>query len=119
MPIALGIAVPLVSLLVGAWITYALNVRTGKRTRIADIYHDAIGAVTNVLASKDYLSGLGRWQGASDEDWHTFNSQLGHDALLRYVDAVAQARTTLARASAYAPELTPYVSGTRLSDPES
>jgi hypothetical protein len=68
--------VPVLSVLAGAAITYWLNVRTRNRTRIEDIYHDAIAAVAVAAASKDFITQVGRWHGATDDEYEAFTSRL-------------------------------------------
>jgi hypothetical protein len=97
--------VPVLSVLAGAAITYWLNVRARNRTRIEDIYHDAIAAVAVAAASQKFITQLGPWQGATDDDYAAFTSRMGREAHERYIKAVADARSTLARASAYEPGL--------------
>lgn len=97
--------VPLLSVLAGAAITYWLNVRTRNRTRIEDIYHDAIAAVAVAAASKDFITQVGPWHGATNAEYDAFTSRLGQDGNERYVKAVADARSAIARASAYEPGL--------------
>jgi hypothetical protein len=97
--------IPVLSVLVGAAITYWLNVRTRNRTRTEDIYHDAIAAVAVAAASKNFITQVGRWQGATDDEYDAFTSRLGQEGNERYIKAVADARSAIARASAYEPGL--------------
>jgi hypothetical protein len=56
---AADVVVPLASVLLGAAITYWLNVRTRRRTKVEDIFHDAIAAVAVAQASRGYTAGVG------------------------------------------------------------
>ncbi len=97
--------IPVLSVLAGAAITYWLNVHSRNRTRIEDIYHDAIAAVAVAAASKDYIGQVGPWTGATNDEYTEFISRLGQDGTERYIKAVADARAAIARASAYEPDL--------------
>jgi uncharacterized protein (UPF0333 family) len=97
--------IPVLSVLAGAAITYWLNVRTRNRTRTEDIYHDAIAAVAVAAASKNFITQVGRWQGATDDEYDAFTSRMGQEGNERYIKAVANARSAIARASAYEPGL--------------
>lgn len=97
--------VPILSVLAGAAITYWLNVRARNRTRTEDIYHDAIAAVAVAAASKDFITQVGPWRGATNDEYDAFTSRLGQEGNERYIKAVADARSAIARASAYEPGL--------------
>jgi hypothetical protein len=97
--------VPVLSVLMGAAITYWLNVRARNRTRIEDIYHDAIAAVAVAAASREFIGQVGPWRGASNDEYDAFTSRMGQEGNERYIKAVADARSAIARASAYAPGL--------------
>jgi hypothetical protein len=115
---ALDAIVPLASVLLGAAITYGLNVRTRRRTKLEDVLHDAIAAVSEAAASREFISGVGPWQGATDAEHAAFLSELGRESNREYVRAAARARVALARASAYKPDLRRFAMGdpTRLAD---
>lgn len=102
------IVLPFVSVLLGAWITYALNVRQSRRTKVDDVFHDAIAAVAVAHASHDFIAELGPWRGGTQDEAREFTSQLGREGNLNYARAVADARAALARASAYDPRLSRY-----------
>ncbi len=100
--------ITLFSVLVGAGIAYWVNVRTQRRQRIEDVFHEALAAVAVAEASHDFITQLGPWQGATEQEYRAATSQLGREGHANYVRAVANARATLARASAYQPALTPF-----------
>ncbi|WP_224148394.1 hypothetical protein, partial [Mycobacterium avium] len=107
---------PVLSVLIGAAITYWLNVRARNRTRIEDIYHDAIAAVAVAAASKEFITQVGPWHGATNDDYDRFTSRLGQEGNQRYITAVAEARNAIARASAYEPSLLRFYAGTSGSE---
>lgn len=100
--------VPLLSVLAGAAITYWLNVRARERTRVEDIYHDAIAAVAVAAASREFITQVGPWVGARTDEYEAFTSRMGLEGNERYIKAVADARSAIARASAYEPGLHRY-----------
>lgn len=108
--------IPVLSVLAGAAITYWLNVRSRKRTRVEDIYHDAIAAVAVAAAARNFITQVGPWQGATDDEYREFTSQLGRDGNERYVKAVADARGAIARASVFEPQLRRFYTKTNGSE---
>lgn len=60
-------ALPLGSTFLGAGITYWINVRNRRQTKREDVFHEAIGAVAVVEASRVTLTGMPPWDGASTE----------------------------------------------------
>lgn len=47
--------VPLSSVLLGAWLTYVLNVKSRRRTNVEDLFNQAIGAVAVADSSSHYI----------------------------------------------------------------
>lgn len=66
---------------------------------------DAIAAVAVAAAARNFITQVGPWQGATDDDYQAFTSRLGQEGNERYIKAVAEARSAIARASAYEPDL--------------
>lgn len=99
-----SIVVPLVSILVGAAITYAVNVADRRHRRVEDVLAEAIGAVSSVIATQVFLQHVD-WQGASDADRVALDGEVARDSVRAWVKAVADARVAVAHASAYVPEL--------------
>lgn len=108
----IAVVLPFVSVLIGAGLTYAFSVRQQRRSRVEDVFHDAIAAVAVAHASHDFLTQMGAWRGASPDEYAAFTSELGREGNLNYVRAVANARSALARASAYDPTLREYLGAT-------
>ncbi|WP_188037099.1 hypothetical protein [Actinotalea sp. JY-7885] len=98
------IVVPLLSILVGAVITYAVNVADRGRRRVEDVLAHAIGAVATVIATSDFVQRV-EWQGASPADQKAMDAEVARDSVRAWVKAVADARVAVAHASAYVPEL--------------
>lgn len=103
---------PFVSVVLGALITYVTNVRHRRRTKVEDVFHEAISAVAVAHANKNFITSLGPWQGATPEAYAEFTSQLGREGNLNYARAVAEARAALARASAYDATVRQYLGAT-------
>lgn len=103
------VALPFVAVLVGAAITYVLNVRDRRRTKVEDVFHEAISAVAVAQARHDFATRVGPWLGAQPGEYEAFTSKLGQEGQLAAVRSVADARAAIARASAYDPSLREYV----------
>jgi hypothetical protein len=100
----LNLGLPLVSVLLGALITYLLNVKARIRSEENDVYHGAISAVAVAIASTDYISQI-KWGGSTPEEEADLAKQAGREFTERHLRAVADARAAVARASAYDPTL--------------
>lgn len=105
----IAIVLPFASVLLGAGITYLVGVRTRRRTKVEEIYHDALAAVAVAVASHDFIASLEPWRGATPEETQAVNAQLAREGNLRFVEAVADARSALARASVYDQRLTEFI----------
>lgn len=110
----LVVLLPFTSVLLGAAITYVFGVRTRRRSKIEEIYHDAIAAVAIAHAAHDFMADFNPWPGASPDEAREISSLLAREGNLNYARAVAEARASLARASAYDPTLLRYI-GTQTS----
>jgi hypothetical protein len=100
----LNLGLPLVSVLLGALITYLLNVKARIRGEENDVYRGAISAVAVAIASTDYISQI-KWGGSTPEEEADLAKQAGREFTERHLRAVADARAAVARASAYDPTL--------------
>lgn len=103
-----GVVLPLVSVLIGSAITYWLNVRTRQRSRVEDVFHEAIAAVAVAVARHDFITAVAPWRGATRDEHTAFTAQLGREGNAAYIRAVADARAAIARASAYDASLRPF-----------
>jgi hypothetical protein len=107
MATVLNLVLPLVSVLLGALITYLLNVRARRHSQENEVYHSAISAVAIAIASTDYISKI-KWGGSTPEEEADLAKQAGREFTERHLRAVADARAAVARASAYDPTLAEY-----------
>ncbi|HEY8722158.1 hypothetical protein [Pengzhenrongella sp.] len=104
MATVLTLGLPLASVLLGALITYLLNVRGRRRDEENDVYHGAISAVAVAIASLNYISHI-KWGGSTPEEEAELAKKAGREFTERHLRAVADARAAVARASAYDPTL--------------
>jgi hypothetical protein len=102
--------VPLVSVLVGAVVTYWLNVRSRRSNRIEDLFDAAISATAVADASLHYphLTGFGRPPGITDQDYRALDAQLNLDGFNNYFKRAGEAREAIARVLPYEPRVGPY-----------
>ena len=102
--------VPLASVLLGAGVTYWLNVRSRRSNRIEDLFDAAIGAtaVADVSLHYAHLSGFGRPPGITDQDFQALGEQLVRDGLNNYFKRASEAREAIARVLPYEPRVKPY-----------
>lgn len=102
--------VPLVSVLVGAGVTYWLNVRTRRSNRIEDLFNAAIcaTAVADVSLNYPHLSGFGRPPGIADQDYRALDEQLNLVGFNNYFTRAGEAREAIARVLPYEPRVKPY-----------
>ena len=106
---AFNAILPLVAVLLGSLITYWVNVRTRARNKVDDAFREAIAAVAEAdsRGSVDNFS----WDGASEDESAKVLVQYRRDSMLKYVQALADARAAVARASVYDPTLAQYYRG--------
>ena len=86
-----------------------LHFQREAASSLEDIRHEAISAVAVAQASRDFISELGPWRGVSPEDHASQTFQIRKEGQLNCVRSVGQARSALARASAWDPTLRRYL----------
>jgi thiol:disulfide interchange protein len=99
MPLITSAAVPLLSVLLGAAVTYWINIRTRQRSAREDLVNAAISAIAIAEAAQSAsprvnLDGL--WQSA-EEDAKTLTRTLVLGAIENHNRRIAEAREALAR----------------------
>lgn len=104
----LAAVIPLLSVLLGAALTYALNVRTRRIGRVQGLFDAAIAATAVADASQHYLSGIGCPQGMSDQDYQVMMSKVVRSGIENHVKRASEAREAIARVVAYEPRVRPY-----------
>ena len=116
---ALNAILPLVAVLLGSLITYWVNVRTRVRSKVDDAFREAIAAVAEADSRRKWLENF-EW-GAPPDEAAKMLLQVSRDSTLQWVQAVADARAAVARASVYDPTLAQYYRGpmrTFIEDPD-
>ena len=98
---ALGAIVPVVSVLVGAGLTYWLNVLARKRTHVEDQFNAAIAAIAVADASKHYLRSVARPVGLSEAQYHALLADIAKAAIENHCLRAGEAREALARIMQY------------------
>ena len=120
MPTLVAAVAPLPSLLIGALITYYINIRARRSNRIEDLFNEAISAVAVADASArlSWPGGLEniRPQGMSYEDYRQIENEIWHDAVTNSFNRRLEAREAIARVLPYASEVKPYYTDVRLID---
>lgn len=102
----LNTVLPLVSVLLGAAITYGLNVRVRRRTHIDDCFNEAIGTMAVVISSMSYVPHYGKWHpDVTEQERITLEKEVAREATLGHMKAIAVARDALARCVPYRPDL--------------
>ena len=107
---AFNAILPLVAVLLGSLITYWVNVRTRARSKVDDAFREAIAAVAEADSRGKWLDNWS-WDGASEDESAEVLVQYRRDSMLKYVQALADARAAVARASVYDPTLAQYYRG--------
>lgn len=87
----LNAGLPLASILLGAGITYWLNVRTRKQAAVEDLFNSAIAAVALADVANNYVGHAPRWNGATDEDYQQFLDDLRRQGLTNAIQKIQQA----------------------------
>lgn len=99
MQIAIDALVPLFSVLLGAGLTYWLNVRVRRRNTIDDLYQSAIAAVAIAEASKRFLQHVP--SSLSNEEQLNFLRDIERVNYQNHIDKCTQARESIARLVPY------------------
>ena len=101
-------AIPLVSVLLGGALTYWLNVRARRRSRIEDLFDDAIAAVAVADASKSYLRSVEKPAALSDNEYRSLLASIARNAVEVHMQRAAEAREAIAKIIQYEPKVRPF-----------
>jgi hypothetical protein len=112
--------VPLASVLVGAGVTYWLNIRSRRYNRIEDLFNAAIDAtaVADVSWNYGHLAKGGLIEGLTDEEFQALEKQLVLDGFTNYFKRAAEAREAIARVARYEPRVKPYYQNPKFAEQE-
>jgi hypothetical protein len=102
---AFTIVAPFLSLMLGAGLTYWLNVRQRQQTYLDDLFKAAISAVYASDASVDYTAHIGRPDRLSDAGWIELQDWFVTEALKQWWTRQHQANLALASVRAFRPEV--------------
>lgn len=94
---ATDLAATLASMAIGALITYAVNVRSRRRSRIEDLFDEAIAAVAVAGASVTYTSSIGRPEYLSDSDFEELQRWLVLEGIKSWATRLAEANQAVAK----------------------
>lgn len=104
--IVANILVPLASVLLGAGITYWLNVRQRRRTFVEDRFNEAIAAVSLVVSTISYVPHYGKWhQDVTEGERIELEKEVAREATLNHMRSLSTARDAVARCVPYQPGL--------------
>ena len=105
-----NIIIPIVAVLVGAGITYWLNVRQRRRNLVDDYFNEAMAAVSVAASRTSYLWRGDKWHPkVSDKEQIEFEKEVHREGTLRYFLAVGVARDAVAKCLPYRPSLSRYL----------
>jgi len=107
--------VPVLSVLLGAALTYWLNVRSRRHSSVEALFDAAIATTAVADASQHYLSGIGRPVGMAESDYQAMMSDIVRTGVENHVKRAAEAREAIARVVQYEPRLRPYYQDSVLS----
>lgn len=104
---AANFLLPFLSTLIGAAITYAVNVRSRRRTYEESLVNAAIAAVAAAEVGVDFIASVSRPVHMTPTDFADFQSWLVTEGMKAWATKVAEANEALARVVPYKPELAP------------
>jgi small neutral amino acid transporter SnatA (MarC family) len=106
--VLINVIVPLSSVLLGAALTYWLNVRERRRTLVEDQFNAAITAVAIADASQHYIKQFARPEHISDDEFAELLTAIARAAVEGATKRAAEAREAIARVIQYAPDMKPF-----------
>ena len=97
--------VPIGSVLIGAGLTYWLNVRARRKNYVEDQFNVAIAAVATADASRSYLKRLARPDNMSEHAFQGVLAEIARAAIENNMRQTGLAREAIARVAQYEPQL--------------
>jgi len=97
--------VPFASVLIGAGVTYWLNVRSRRRSYVEDIFNHAISAVAVADASRHFLAQVARPKHMTEEAYGELLAWIARTTIENHLQRCADAREALARVLPFEPEI--------------
>ena len=105
MNVVVNALVPIGSVLLGAGLTYWLNVRTRQRNFLEDKFNSAISAVAVADASKQYLKQVSRPDHMPEATYHALLTEIAKTAIENHTRRAGEAREAIAQVVQYEPQL--------------
>lgn len=100
------VLIPLASVLLGAAITYVLNVRARRRNHVEDLFNDAVAAMSLAISTHSYVPGYGKWHPEVTEDERVeLEKEMAREATISHIRAIGAARDAVAQCIPYQPAL--------------
>jgi hypothetical protein len=96
-------------LVVGGVITNRVNVRLRSRNCVADMFSEAIAAVSAAEASIDFMASVSRPAHMSESDFAVFSAWLVGEGLRNWSNRLSDANLAVARVLPYRPQLESYL----------
>jgi hypothetical protein len=103
--IAINALVPIASVLLGAGLTYWLNVRGRRRNNIEDAFNAAISAVAVADASKHYLKQTAKPDHMPDRMYRDLLAEIAGNAIRNHTQRCGEAREAIAKVMQYEPRI--------------
>lgn len=105
MSVVVNALVPVGSVLLGAGLTYWLNIRTRQRNFLEDKFNSAIAAVVVTDASKNYLEQVGRPDHMPEAAYSILLVEIAETAIENHTRRAGEARKVIAQVVQYEPRL--------------
>lgn len=105
--LVLGGLVPLVSVLLGAGITYWLNIRTRRRSYVEELFNEAMSAVAVADASRTYMRDVPQLEHVNDKAYKEQLGSIARSAVEYHLRRCSEAQSAMARVLPYEPAIRP------------
>lgn len=105
MTVVINALVPIGSVLLGAGLTYLLNIKNRRRNFLEDNFNSAIAAVAVADASQHYLKHVSRPDNMPENVYHTVLAEIAKTAIENHTRRAGEAREAIAQVVQYEPRL--------------
>jgi hypothetical protein len=99
---------PLVSVFVGAGLTYWFNVRMRRQNFVEDLFNEAVTAVAVADASKHYLRSVAQPPALPDRQYRELLADIAKTAIENHTRRTGEAREAIARVMQYESRVKPF-----------
>lgn len=98
--------VPFFAVILGAAITYWLNIRLRRHTLIEDSFTEATAALSLMLAASEFVPSYGKWHASvSEEERIALEKEIAREATVTFIRSLSVARGAVAKCIPYRPSL--------------